>query len=84
MTTETPKPVFSVALEPMVGSSPEHLAQHAQRIADQLGVMAEYDFNGVRCIAWPGGSAMQLYESVVACQLRMAQYAGMKNQVAMS
>ena len=84
MTTETPKPVFSVALEPMVGSSPEHLAQHAQRIADQLGVMAEYDFNGVRCVAWPGGSAQNLHESTISCLGHMANYAHLKNQVAMS
>ena len=84
MTTETPKPVFSVALEAMAGSSPEHLAQHAQRIADQLGVMAEYDFNGVRCIAWPGGSAQKLHENTISCLDRMANHAHLKNQVAMS
>lgn len=84
MTTETPKPVFSVTLEPMIGSSPEHLAQDAQRIADQLGVMAEYDFNGVRCIALPGGSAQKLYENTISCLDRMASHAHLKNQVAMS
>ena len=84
MTTETPKPVFSVALEPIASSDPKHLAASAQRIADQLTIKVEYDFNGVHCVAQPGGSAKRLYESVVACQLRMAQYAGIKNQVAMS
>ena len=68
----------------MTGSSPEHLAQDAQRIADQLGVMAEYDFNGVRCIAWPGGSAQKLHENAISCLERMANYAHLKNQVAMS
>ena len=84
MTTESKNPVFSMTFEPIAGSDPKQLAASAQRIADHLDVKVEYDFNGVRCIAQPGGSARQLYESVVACQLRMAQYAGIKNQVAMS
>ena len=73
-----------MTFEPIAGSDPKHLAVSAQRIADQLSIKVEYDFNGVHCVAQPGGSARQLYESVVACQLRMAEYAGMKNQVAMS
>ena len=73
-----------MAFEPITGSDPKHLAVSAQRIADQLGIKVEYDFNGVRCVAWPGGSAQNLHENTISCLDRMAQYAGIKNQVAMS
>lgn len=85
MTEETkPKPLFSLHLEPMNGAEPLPLAQDAQRIADQLGVMAEYDFNGVRCIAYPGGKAEQLHSQTKLALGRMATMAGFKNPVAIS
>ena len=70
--------------EPVAGSDHKRLADSAQRIADHLDVKVEYDFNGVHCVAQPGGSAERLCESVAACHLRMAQHFGIKNQVAMS
>lgn len=85
MTEETkPKPLFSLHLEPMNGAEPFPLAQDAQRIADQLGVMVEYDFNGVRCIAYPGGKAEQLHHQTQLALGRMATMAGFKNPVAIS
>lgn len=73
-----------MTFEPIAGSDPRHLAASAQRIADQLTVKVGYDFNGVHCVAVPGGSAKRLYESLVACQLRMMQYIGIKNPVVTS
>jgi hypothetical protein len=82
--TSKTKPLFSLKLDPMNGAEPFPLARDAQRIADQLGVMAEYDFNGVRCIAYPGGSAKQLHDQTQLALGRMATMAGFKNPVAIS
>lgn len=82
--TTKPKPFFTLHLEPMIGCDPVCLAKDAQRIADQMNVMAEYDFNGVRCIAYPGGNAEQLHTQAMAALKRMATYSGITNQVAIS
>lgn len=85
MTDKTkPKPLFTLQIDPMVGSDPLALAKDAQRIADQMNVMAEYDFNGVRCIAYPGGSAEQLHTQVTMALNRMVTYSGITSQVAIS
>lgn len=81
MTTDTkPRaPCFSIHLEPAPTSDAGDLAKDAQRLADQLGVIAEYDFNGVRCMAFPGGSAKNLHES---CMRQL--HSPSKNKVASS
>ena len=85
MTDKTkPKPFFTLHIEPMVGCDPLDLAKDAQRIADQMNVMAEYDFNGVRCIAYPGGKAEQLHTQTLMALKRMATYSGITSQVAIS
>lgn len=82
--TTKPKPLFSLKLEPVVGTEPQALAHDAQRLADQLNVMAEYDFNGVRCIAYPGGKAEELHRQTMLALNRMSTMAGFKNPVAIS
>lgn len=86
MTDKTkPKPFFTLHIEPMIGSDPLDLAKDAQRIADRMNVMAEYDFNGVvRCIAHPGGKAEQLHAQTMMALQRLATYSGITNQVAIS
>jgi hypothetical protein len=83
-TKDKPKPLFSLMLEPMNGADPLPLAQDAQRIADQLGVMAEYNFNGVRCIAYPSGNPAELHRQTMLGLHNLASRAGFKNAVAIS
>lgn len=79
-----PKPLFSLHLEPLIGSELIELAHAAQCISDKLNVMAEYDFNGVRCIAYPGGSPEKLERQAMSALKRMSDLPGIKSQVAIS
>jgi hypothetical protein len=40
----------------------EEVAREAQRIADLTDRSVGFEFNSVRCVAWPGGSAEKLAE----------------------
>ena len=79
-----PKPLFSIQLEPLIGSTLIELAHGAQCISDKLNVMAEYNFNGVRCVAYPGGSPEKLERQAMSALKRMSDFSGIKNQVAIS
>lgn len=47
-------------IEAMPGAEIGSTAKQAQRIADMLGAMVKFRFNGVTCIAYPGGDAAVL------------------------
>lgn len=60
-----PSFIFSLKIEPCAGTSIEDCSRDAQRLADQLGVCVEFDFNGVSCNARPGGQHHQLAVSAM-------------------
>lgn len=45
---------FSLRLEAFAGSDISDCAREACRLADRLGVVVLFDFNGVECMACPG------------------------------
>lgn len=51
-----------LTLETFGGENIETIAAEAQRIADILDRAVGFTFNGVRCVAQPGGTAKRLME----------------------
>jgi len=51
---------FALDLDAFAGASIDQCSEHAQAIADMLGVVVRFNFNGVKCFAVPGGDATQL------------------------
>lgn len=50
-------------LECIAGTPIDLASEHAQRVADMLGIYVGFEFNGVRCLAVPGGDAVHLAAS---------------------
>ena len=48
-------PALELPVEVRPGSSIEKAFSEALRIANTLGVVVTFDFNGTRCVARPGG-----------------------------
>lgn len=51
-----------LTMEVHAGASIDEAAREAQRIADATDRTVLFEFNGVRCIAWPQGRAEKLVE----------------------
>lgn len=70
-----------IELHPHAGSDIVNVSADAQRIADLLGVMVEFRFNDVLCMAAPGGdrsalaSAQQEQQSRKLCSPRDQRFA---------
>lgn len=69
-----PKFLFSLKLEPTLGLSLDDLSRDAQRIADLLGVCAEFDMNGTICMAIPGGDPKKLQREYAKTALSRLKY----------
>lgn len=50
-------PTLELPVEVRPGSSINDAFSEALRIANTLGVVVTFDFNGTRCVARPGGDA---------------------------
>lgn len=50
-------------LEALAGDHILKCGDDAQRVADLLGITAKFEFNGVTCLAFPGGSGSDLVKS---------------------
>ena len=59
-----------LTVEMYPGCSIERASEDAIRIAYILGIDIEFSFNGVRCVASPGGSSQKLAERQQAEQAR--------------
>jgi hypothetical protein len=53
---------LSIEVEPFGGVSIENACRDAIAIADKLGAVVMFNFNGVRCMARPGDSEQSLAE----------------------
>lgn len=52
----------TIRINPMAGADVKATAEQAVSVADKLGIMIEYDFNGVTCMARPGDCPDSLAE----------------------
>ena len=66
-----PKFLFSIQLDPVLGLSLADLSCEAQRIADLLGVCAEFNMNGTICKAVPGGDPKKLQREYTKSAFRL-------------
>lgn len=64
------RPSASLAIEIYPGADIRAASVHACVIASKLGIDIEFDFNGVRCLASPGGDPVVLAENQQAEQCR--------------
>lgn len=55
--------LLTIKAEADLGSSIKKAANEAQRLADLLSVGIHFDFNGITCIARPGGSVEFLVQN---------------------
>ena len=53
---------LSIEVEPFAGVSIEDACHDAMVVADILGIVVMFNFNGVRCMARPGDSVESLEE----------------------
>jgi hypothetical protein len=67
---------FTLKLEAGAGTSITEASEEAQSIADKLGVIVSFDFNGVDCNAVPNGNAHMLAERQQHEQARSLTFPG--------
>lgn len=63
---------LKITVTPIPGTPVETLAADSQRIADTLGAAVEFRFNGMQCLAMPGGKADDLVANINAGFQRLA------------
>jgi hypothetical protein len=56
--------VFTLQLDPMICATFEEICEEGQRIAKLLGVLVEFNVNGVTCMAWPDGTAEKMVKNL--------------------
>lgn len=69
-------PCFTLKLEAGAGTAIDEACEEAQSIADKLGVLVAFDFNGVDCNAVPSGSAHRLAQKQQHEQARAIGFPG--------
>lgn len=74
---------LKIMATPTPGAALDDVAADSQHIADVLGAAVEFQFNGMRCLATPGGKAETLVKNIDAGFQRLATGVA-REQIALS